>query len=83
MPAGTYPKTVTWPQGKVQVTKNLYTGAVKYRARSTAAKVSPKEGVRVLPTVRGHPPPPQEFAMGIVTARVTRKQLTFRRRSRL
>ena len=77
LPKGFFPKTVSWPQGAVQITYDLATGRTTYKGR-TPDKKSPRDGFRVTQITRT-PPPPRVLDMGVTDALVTTGSIRFRR----
>ncbi|MCK5641343.1 MAG: hypothetical protein KAJ19_11115 [Gammaproteobacteria bacterium] len=77
LPKGFFPKTVSWPQGAVQITYDLATGRTTYKGR-TPDKKSPRDGFRVTQITRT-PPPPRVLDMGVTDALVTTESIRFRR----
>ena len=77
LPKGFFPKTVTWPQGTVQITYDLTTGTTTYKGR-TPDKKSPRDGFRVTQITRT-PPPPRVLDMGVTDALVTTGSIRFRK----
>ena len=73
---GEFPVEVTWPQGVVQITRNLLSGETTYKAR-TPDETTPSEGF----TVSGigfTRPRPQVLDMGQTDALVSKDYISFR-----
>ncbi len=73
---GLFPVEVTWPQGVVQITRDLITGETTYKAR-TPDKTTPEEGFRVSRTGRTRPRL-QVLDMGQTDALVSKDYISFR-----
>ena len=74
LPAGVFPRELTWKQGFMTVTHDLFTNERSFRRSSTSG--TPEDTFKVVATTKRRPPE-QQFKLGIVRVIVTGKGLRY------
>jgi len=82
MRAGEYPRVVHAPMGVVDVSADLAYPTVDYFSRTFASRKSPKDGLKIVSTM-SKPPKPLTVKQGVMTMKVTPRDITFTRSRKL
>ena len=82
MPVGVYPRMIQAPMGIVDLSADLDFQTVDYYRRLFASNQKPAEGFRVISTM-SRPPRDLVTRQGIVTMKVTPRDITFKRSRKL